>query len=248
MAGSKGFASLVALVVVAPLGIGLAAAAPMDPGVLIHMEHARESLREGHLSRALAHANVVLMDGPVYVWIDTSGAVPADRRAYEAACDEAIWLWENALGGSLLFLHTSRREDAQVTIEFCDSLRYENKPVAGFIRWLRRVEYHGPDDARHSYRADIRLRTRTSWGARLSPEAVRHAAGHELGHLLGLGDTDERGRIMSAIDPHRPVAAPSSDEIRALLELREEAAQLRQESILRAALPHLPRVLFASCG
>ena len=53
---------------------------------------------------------------------------------------------------------------------------------------------------------------------------------HEVGHLLGLDDTDRSGEAMSPLDPNRLETAPSETEAAAVRALRSEATKLLNDA------------------
>ena len=61
---------------------------------------------------------------------------------------------------------------------------------------------------------------------------------HELGHVLGLNDSPRVGDIMGPLDLRKPVTTLGVDEVQALRDIRESAAEIRRQALSKA-LTHL---------
>ena len=174
---------------------------------------------------ARAHAMAVLVSNDVAVQV-VLDEVPASRRTTcRAAVDEALQSWEKALGDGI---HLRRLEDGQrsgIVVRFQPDVRERGEPVAGYVNWKRVAQ-----EAGGSVTGDIQIRTMNIDGAPMSGRAMKNIVVHEMGHMLGLDDTDRSGEAMSPLDPNRPVAGPSSAEADAVRALRQEATNLLNDA------------------
>jgi hypothetical protein len=58
---------------------------------------------------------------------------------------------------------------------------------------------------------------------------MKHEIMHEMGHILGLEDSDRVGDLMGPLDVNHPVSGPKSYESEAVYELRSQADRIRKE-------------------
>lgn len=180
--------------------------------------------------RALAHAQLVMLDRPLKVYID--GDSVSDKRRSEVGDTVrlAMTIWRDSLQGESHFEEVAASSKADLTIRFDPQLSYRDRPVGGLADWRRIVEPSGGGEYGWSLNGTISLRTALPNGTPFRKEALLQSALHEFGHLLGLGDDLRGPGVMSAIKYRRPVGAPSLDEIESLIELRREASQIRSEA------------------
>ncbi|MEQ1933145.1 MAG: matrixin family metalloprotease, partial [Fimbriimonadaceae bacterium] len=97
----------------------------------------------------------------------------------------------------------------------------------GFTSWQRQILRFENGSYQAKLAASVQLRTITPQGKPMSLAQMRHAAMHELGHILGLDDSPDQGDVMGPLDLSRPVIEPKSDEIAELLKLRKDAQEIR---------------------
>jgi predicted Zn-dependent protease len=62
-------------------------------------------------------------------------------------------------------------------------------------------------------------------------ESMRHEMMHEIGHVLGLEDTESTGAIMGPLDMNRPVSRPLPHEVKAVWDIRLEASRIRKDAL-----------------
>jgi hypothetical protein len=74
------------------------------------------------------------------------------------------------------------------------------------------------------------LRTTTLKKRPMPFEVIRHEACHELGHVLGLDDTNIVGAVMGPLDLNRPASGPSDAEVEAVRLVRTEATRLLEST------------------
>lgn len=174
---------------------------------------------------ARAHATAVLGSEDLRVEVDLS-AVPTDRRtACRAAVDGALEAWERGVGDGF---HLRRADDGRhcpIVVRFQPDVREDDAPVAGYVNWKRTAE-----GGEGRMTGDVRVRTVQPDGAPMPMRAMRHVVIHEMGHLLGLDDSNREGEAMGPLDVHRPVSTPTEAEAAAVRSLRREAERILRES------------------
>lgn len=199
-------------------------AAPVLPEIRQHLADGWACLqRDPEMARA--HAMAVLGGQDVAVEVDLTG-VPANRRtACRSAVDGALEAWEQSIGDDF---HLRRAQDGQrcgIVVKFQPDVRERGEPVAGYVNWKRTTI-----DGEGRMTGDVQVRTMNVDGEPMPMRAMRHIVLHEMGHLLGLDDSDRTGEAMGPLDVSRPVAVPTDAEASAVHDLRSDA-----ERILRAA-------------
>jgi hypothetical protein len=212
-----------------------AIAGSIESGLLIHLGHAEERLRNGHLSAAYAHAAAVAPDRPLRVRAATTTSEQAE------AVRSAIELWCEVLGDHPLEL-CEEGDGPDVIVVFSPDLAHRGRPVAGLLEGNRIVQLFEGGAARSEVRATVWIRPVDDRGRRLSAPTLRQIAAHEFGHLLGLEDSCRRGSLMGPVDPRRPVSHPSRDEVETLQRVRAAAREVRKQAVLRTLLDVMTRV------
>ncbi len=224
--GARLLAGALALYALAT-GAGAAALrARVQEGLFTHLERGEECMREGRLAEARAQADLVLLTRAVRVKADFEN-VPYDLQ-FDCRWSllEAASLWEQELDG----VRFEFVEDgpADVTVSYAPSVRFGGREAAGCVTWRRSVLNLNDEESEYEMQAEIQLRYLQPNGRTMRHEVLRHAAAHELGHVLGLADSPRDGDIMGRVRLNRPAARPTIEEVAALREVRSEAEQLRQ--------------------
>lgn len=215
---------LASLVPFAPAGAGGAFRTPVLPEVKQHLADGWACV-SSNPNMARAHAMAVLVSENLSVQIELD-QVPASRRtACRTAIDDALQAWEKALGDGIRLRRLEDGQKSGIVVRFKPDVRERGEPVAGYVNWKRVA---GKDGG--SVTGDIQVRTMNIDGAPMSGRAMKNIVVHEMGHMLGLDDTDRRGEAMSPLDPNRPVSAPSDDEANAVRSLRLEATNLLNDA------------------
>lgn len=174
---------------------------------------------------ARAHAMAVLVSKEVAVEVEFDRAATSRRSTYRAVVDEALETWEKALGDGVRLRRVVDGERSGIVIRFQPDVRERGQAVAGYVNWKRLAE-----DGVGGVTGLVQIRTVNLDNTPMSSRAMRNIVMHEMGHLLGLDDTERTGEVMGPLDAGRPVAAPSELEANAVRALRAEA-----ESLLRDA-------------
>ncbi len=217
---SLGFLALAAL---APAGRA-EREAPVLPEIRQHLAEGRACLATDP-EMARAHAMAVLGGEDVAIGVDL-GTVPADRRtACRGAVDEALEAWESAVGDGFRLRRAEEGRRCAITVRFQPDVLERGEPVAGYVNWKRSVE-----GREGRVTGDVQVRTVRLDGSAMPMRSMRHIVLHEIGHLLGLDDSDEAGEAMSPLDTAHPVAAPSDEEALAVRRLRADAERILRES------------------
>jgi len=116
--------------------------------------------------------------------------VPAKVRGYSPdlrdACRAAFVRWERVGGIPARFLFVNDSTDADVMVRWIERFPLRRAGQAD-IRW---------DRAGWIVRGSLTLATHTSEGLVLPEDAVYTVALHEIGHLLGLGHSDDPQDVM----------------------------------------------------
>lgn len=205
------------------------------PEVTKHMEQARENLQSGYLDVAAAHVEVVLVGDEVTYNLKCEGLNESRQALCEQAFLYAANTWETALGGSVHFRRVDDPATAQVSVRFMPNVTMKGEAVAGYVNWKRTIRMDHSHVAEASFKADLQLRACTLNGGRMPIAAMKHEAMHELGHVLGLDDSDREGDIMGPLDVDHPCAKPLPREVEAVRELRDEAQHIRAEALVSKA-------------
>ncbi len=207
-----------------PAGGVTAAKPPVLPEVKQHLVDGWACLNDNP-GMAKGHALAVLVSSDLSVEVQLD-KVPDERRsACRAAIDGALEAWEKALGGGL---HLHRLEDGNhsgIVVRFQPDVRQKGEAVAGYVNWKRTA-----GEGEGSVTGDIQIRTVNVDGSAMSGRAMRNIVVHEMGHLLGLDDTDRMGEAMSPLDVSHPVSGPSAAEATTVRSLRDEATTLLNDA------------------
>jgi len=203
------FCVLAALVATAP--------AATQSKVRQYLSTAEDALASGDYEKAEAHIDAIRPPTSIRVFVDWTGVAEADKPALRQVLDDAMQSWNAATGESLWEVSDS---SAAVRIGFTQQAQFNGQTVAGRATWTRNVinlggQYVG------SLRAQIVIGRLCPDGTRLSNDALRHTAMHELGHVLGLEDGFTG--VMGPMIPTRPAKSVSESDLLALLAVRQRA-------------------------
>lgn len=215
------------------LSLGVSAftgAADILPEMNKHLAFGHECVRRGYEGGATACANLILLE-QIRIFVDDKNATDEVKLALS----DAEFIWEDALDSETKFVRVASRKEAEVIVSFSRGLNIEGRQAGGFTEWSRSVKWQNGEYV-GALKADLKLRTIRPDGKPMSREQARHAALHELGHILGLDDCNVRGEVMSPLNLSKPVGTPAFKEVAALRELRSKATQMRASA---AATPKL---------
>ncbi len=208
-------------VCIALLGSTWSRPATVLPEMSRHLAFADRCLRSGDLEGVLASTELILLPR-LRVYVDPA----TSTCAAGTGLSEAIALWSQATDEEVTFTRVSDPSSADVVVRFQTSLGRNTTDFGGFTTWKRSVLRDGRKAA-WSLHADVALRTVQPNGTPMTAAQVRHAALHELGHVLGLADSNHGGEVMGPLDLSRPVARPAQAEVDELRRLRRDASDIR---------------------
>jgi len=192
------------------------------------LARAQAALDSGDFKTANAYTEAVLMDREERVFLDTSYVGRDTANNAQVAFKAAMQIWSDSLPNATNFTFVTSAKEADVVVEFSPQVVSEGLNVAGNIHWWRSLETDASGNPHASTRAVIRVRTeRPGSSEPMSFELMRHTCAHEIGHLLGLGDSYRTGDLMGPLDLRAPVCKLSDTELQAMREMREQATRLR---------------------
>jgi hypothetical protein len=206
-----------------PLIAGARARTPILSEFNTILTIAHESVLRGDYRQARALTGLVLMDRLIRVQMSTDAATLPRRAECVRALRDGIARWEQALGGAVRFAFISDPNRAEIRVRFSESLAQIDANAAGHCDYVREIVNGQPRTT-----AKLSVLTRTPSGEPMSHELMRHTVMHEVGHVLGLEDSQEVGAVMGPLDLANPVSEISPIEIEELLWARSEARQLAQ--------------------
>ena len=202
-----------------------AGSASILPEMNKHLAFGKECMKRGYEGGAIASANLILLD-QIKIFVDDRNATDQTLLAFA----DAEFIWEDALDNETKFVRVSTRKEAEVVVSFANGLNVQGREAGGYTEWNRSVKW---TDGQYvgSLKADMKLRTVRPDGKPMSREQARHAALHEIGHLLGLDDCSTKGEVMAPLNLSKPVGTPAFKEVSALMELRAKAQELRSSAL-----------------
>lgn len=218
------------LLIAAVASTGIAAykvRAAIHPAVSEHLETTRVQSQLGNREEASGYAQAMLMGMQIRVNVDYGNSVQLED------CDKAVSgafeMWEQAIGRQVQFVRVDDPKEAEVRIKFDKNVKLKGQIVSGFINWSRKIETV-EGRVKPIFNADIQLRTTDPRGRLMTWEAMRHTCGHEFGHLFGLDDSKQIGKLMGPLDLRKPVSKPDESEVETVLAIREECQSIIQKS------------------
>lgn len=182
------------------------------------IDYGRRALEKGDVAAATAASDLLLLD-EVKVYL---GKAEPERHALVR---EALRAWEQALGDEVRFVEVDASQ-AQVRFAWTDKVVFEGQHVGGTASWKRAVQRSG-SQVRMVLSGEIELSRVAPRGNLLNCDQQMQVALHEVGHILGLDDSRERGEAMSPLDLARPVPRITRGDLDALRSVRTRAQELR---------------------
>jgi predicted Zn-dependent protease len=168
--------------------------------------------------KALAMLEVLVISTPLDVIADYSGVPENLRDEYADAVADAFGMWERSLGSDFP-LRLVRKSNSAIRLTFASSIRGGEPNQKGEFYVTRRIQW---GDAFHSGEIDghftiVKLATKDRY---MTGKEIKHIVAHEVGHSLGLADSESLERIMGPVMLGNPFARVTSDEVRQVKEIR----------------------------
>jgi predicted Zn-dependent protease len=201
------------------------------PEVQKQLDDARDCSTKGTLEIAIAHANLILVDDEVTYEIEYQGVPNDERGRCKKALDCALGAWQKALDQTLTFKAVADPEKADMVIRFKPNVMMGNEEVAGYVNWKRTLKADAGKVQTVNFKSVLQIRTISLNGELMPLECVRHEVAHEVGHVLGLDDSNTTGDLMGPLDINRPVGGPQPHEAAVIKRLRDEAHKLRADAL-----------------
>lgn len=179
-------------------------------------ESAEQALDQGYAPECLSRLEGVVPPRALRVFVEDS--------RYRQVVEDCVDTWNRDLGD--VYTVVVSAQDADIVVVWQPVLRMGDADIAGYASWTRSAD---------GLTGTIQLRTLAPNGRPMNDRQVRHAALHELGHLLGLADGGRAGEVMAPLNMRRPAANPSDREVDALLQWREQIDAVRSQALTELA-------------
>ncbi len=212
----------------------------IDPQIAQYYSRALASALEGETQKATGMLKLLLIPEDTSAFLDLSRVPPGDRQRVRDALTRGFELWHTALGGDFPFHLTPNDPEAPVQIRVLSESIGHSGNCMGEIRATRKVQWN---QFVHyiEFTATIDIAYQSDRQRALSSEELIHVLAHELGHALGLGDSDLSNRIMGPVMLGNPFARIHEEEIHAVRAFRQQIRE-QLERIQKASRRPSPPV------
>lgn len=170
--------------------------------------------------KALAMLELLLLPAQTPISVDWAGVPLGIRRQFEEGIRRGVVAWEQALGAECPFVVGGPDNgESAIRIRFVDALASADPHTKGELRITRRITW-GRNVHFTELDGQIRVMKWAREGQYFTEDEITHIIAHELGHALGLGDTDRWDRVMGPVVIGRPYARVSPEELTAVQQFR----------------------------
>lgn len=221
----------ITLGVISTCGASSPSPATILPEVQKHLSEAHRCATSGSLEFAIAHANLVLVSDQVSVCLKFESSSVSERAQCTRALNAGLLAWESVLDHSIQFRREEDPAKADIVFRFMSDVRMGRERVAGYTSWRRSIRSEGDRVMQVTFKADVQVRSRDLNRSAMSFESIRQESEHEIGHILGLEDSDRDGDLMGPLNPSHPVSTPRDYEVDAVRRVRNEARQIRDGAL-----------------
>jgi hypothetical protein len=203
------------------------------PDLLTHLKYAHEGIESGQWSAASAHTDAILLTPRVLIAIRFETEREDLKDLGNQAATAAFRLWERTLGYELSYV-PAEDADADIVLTFQERRIGRGHGQAGYARWKRTVTLWPTGATETKLHATVEMRMLDFGGKPMNLDCLTQLTAHELGHVMGLKDSNKVGEIMGPMDLRKPVSKPSDSEVEGLLSVREEAWDIKRQAALLA--------------
>jgi hypothetical protein len=204
----------------------------VDPPVADYYGRAIQAAETGEPHKGLAMFDLLLLPKNTTLYVDLAGLPAETANAYSKGVDKALALWQSALGSDFPIHSTQQIDKASIVVRFVKSIPDGVGDTMGEIRTRRRIQWN--NQVHYSeFTADIDVARSSAKGTSVGEDEVAQIVAHEIGHALGLGDTEATDRLMGPLVMGNPFVAIHPSELQSVKEFRSLVrAQMGKYAVL----------------